>query len=353
MKPPIPSKEQQVLFNLLKGDPPKSLEGIDIGVLFDLFRRHRLFPIATAILSLLEEGERERWKRAIQFRTLRSMQQLTVCHSFVEAFRKEGLEAIPFKGPVLAHILFGNVGARHSSDLDILVRNEDTKRIIELAEREGFELKFPKAGLSERQWRYYRRYKKDIGLHNKEHRIFVELHYSFENYLGLSSSDMDLFIQHTEEVRIGELRFPSMNKHYTFLYLALHGGVHQYRRLFWLRDVAEALISWELDHQKILADAKAMGIERLLGISMELAKEIFSIEIPEEYKEYLQDNRRIIGKLKQTALGYILGPEFPSFKGKMSHHLFMLRLKPELSHYFRTMREIVNRLYIGKFLGGH
>ena len=109
--------------------------------------------MTSEILPLLGEKERERWKGAIQFRTLRSMQQIAVCNSFVEAFRKEGLEAIPFKGPVLAHTLFGNVGARHSSDLDILIRNEDTKRIIELAEREGFELKYPKAGLSDRQWR--------------------------------------------------------------------------------------------------------------------------------------------------------------------------------------------------------
>ena len=353
MKPPEPSKEQQVLFNILKGDTPTSLVGIDTSNLFDLFRRHRLFPMAPALLPMLENEERERWKKAIQFRTLRSMQQLAVCNSFVEAFRKEGLEAIPFKGPVLAHTLFGNMGERHSSDLDILVRNKDTRRIIELATREGFELKFPKTGLSDRQLDYYSRYKKDIGLHNREQGIFLELHYSFENYLGLSSSDMDLFVQNTEEVRIGELRFQSMNNHYTFLYLLMHGGVHQYRRLFWLRDVAQALNSWELDHQKVLSDAKTMGIERLLGIGLELAGEFFNVDIPDAYRGYLENNRKIIGKLKRTALGFIKGPEFPNVRGKLRHHLFMLRLKPEISHYYRTIREIINRFYIGRFLGGH
>ena len=353
MNAPKPSKEQQFLLKLLKGDPPTSLEGINTEVLFDLFRRHRLFPLAPALLPLLVEEERERWKKAIQFRTLRSMHQTAVCSKFVEAFRKEGMEAIPFKGPVLAHMLFGNVGARHSSDLDILVRNEDTKRIIELAGKEGFKLRYPKPGLSDRQWSYYRRYKKDIGLHSSEHGLLVELHYSFENYLGLNSSDMDRFVQHTEEVSIGEARFPGMNKHYTFLYLVLHGGVHQYRRLFWLRDVAEALNRWELDHQKVLSDAKAMGIERLLGISLVLAGELFPVDLPQEYRAYLEENRKTIGKLKRTAYEFILGQEFPGLRGKLKHHLFMLRLKPELSHYFRTIREIANRFYIGKFLGGH
>jgi len=290
VKPPRPSKEQLLLFNIQKGDLPN---------------------------------------------------------------RKEGMEAMPFKGPVQAHMLFGNVGARHSSDLDILIRNEDTKRIIEIAGKEGFDLKFPKPGLSDRQWSYYRRYKKDIGLHSKEQGLLVELHYSFENFLGLDSSDMDLFIKHKEEVSVGDVGFITMSKHYTFLYLALHGGVHQYRRLFWLRDVAEALKGWELDHKKVLSDAKAMGIERLLGISLVLAGELFPVDIPQEYRAYLEENRKIIGKLKRTAYQFILGPEFPDSRGKLKHHLFMLRLKPELSHYFRTMKEIANRFYIGKFLGGH
>ena len=346
MNAPAPAKEQELLFNILKGEVPASLEGIDSELLFELFRRHRLFP-------LLDEDERKRWKQAVQYRTLRSMQQIAACHSFTETFKKEGLEAIPFKGPVLAWTLFGNVGERHSSDLDILVRNADTARIIELAALEGYELEYPQKGLSRRQWKYYSRYKKDIGLLNREKGILVELHYSFENYLGLRSGHMDLFLREKEEVRIGDMHFLCMNRHYTFLYLILHGGVHQYRRLFWLRDVAEALKRWELDHRKVLSDAKDMGLERLLGIGLELAGEVYQVNIPEEYRAYLDEDRKILGKLKQAAWSFILGPEFSGARGKLRHHLFMLRLKPELSHYIRTLRELANRRYIGKFLGGH
>jgi hypothetical protein len=347
------NKEQVLLFNILKGEVPTSLEGIDTELLFELFRRHRLFPLAPALFSLFDEDERKRWNQAVQFRTLRSMQQIAACHKFTQTFEKEGLEAIPFKGPVLAWNLFGNVGERHSSDLDILVRDADIARIIELAGQEGYELEYPDKELSPQQWKYYSRYKKDIGLLNKEKGILVELHYSFENYLGLKSGHMALFLREKEEVRIGDMHFLCMNRHYTFLYLILHGGVHQYRRLFWLRDVAEALKSWKLDHRKVLADAKDMGLERLLGIGLELAGELYKVKIPEAYRAYLDADRKILGKLRQSALSFILGPEFPGPGGKLRHHLFMLRLKPEFSHYSRTLRELVNRRYIGKFMGGH
>jgi hypothetical protein len=353
VKPSQPSKEQQILFDLLKGKVPSNLEGVNTNALFELFRRHRLFPLAPVLFPMLEEEERQRWKQAVQVRTLRSMQQLALCNRFTEAFQKEGILAMPFKGPVLAHMLFGDLGERHSSDLDILIRDPDIQRIIRLAGEEGFELLYPKKGLSARQWRYYLKYKKDIGLVHRESGILVELHHGFENYLGLTSAHMDRFVRETETVRIGDLRFTTMNRHMTFLYLVMHGGVHQYRRLFWLRDVATALEKWELDHGSVLADARNMGIGRLLGISLMLAGELFGTGIPEEYRAYLDRNSAILVKLRQTAYGFILGPEFPDRRGKLRHHRFMLRLKPELSHYFRTVREIVNRFYIGKFLGGH
>ncbi len=353
MHTPKPSNEQQLLFKLLKGDTPASLEGIDTTKLFDLFRRHRLFPLAPVLLSLFDEEERERWKKAIQFRTIRSMHHIAVLGQLINALDKAGIEAFPIKGPVLAYALFGNIGDRHSSDLDILVRNKDMQHIIEIMGREGFVLTYPKTGLSDRQWKYYSRYKKDIGLYSKEHNLLVELHYNIENYMGLKPSDVDLLVQHPVETGIGGLLFKTMNNHHTFLYLTFHGAVHQYRRLFWLRDIAVAINRWELDHQKILEDAQRMGIERMVCVSVELAGELFSVELPEAYSACLAENSKVIGKLKRASLQVILGSEYPAFRGKLSHHLFMLRLKPEMTHYFRTVKEIINRLYIGRFMGGH
>ena len=144
---------------MLKGDLPSSLEGIDTSILFDLFRRHRLFPLAHPLFPLLDEEERERWKMAVQTRTIRSMQQLTVLNQVIESLQEAGIEAFPLKGPILAHTLYGNMSERHSSDLDILVLGADIPRIIDIFRGEGFELIYPKKELTERQWRYYLHYR--------------------------------------------------------------------------------------------------------------------------------------------------------------------------------------------------
>ena len=147
MHVPKPSKEQQLLFNILKGEVPTNLEGIDTKVLFDLFRRHRLFPLAPALFPMLEEEERKRWKAGgpVQNPQIHATYSAAAIN-FTEAFKMQGLEAIPFKGVLFWRILCLEMWAATSSDLDILVRNEDRQRkVIEVAGKEGYELEPKKA----------------------------------------------------------------------------------------------------------------------------------------------------------------------------------------------------------------
>jgi len=350
VKPPLLSKEQEVLFNILKGDNPTSLDGIDTRILFDLFRRHRLFPMAPTLLPLLEEEERERWKKAIQFRTLRSMQQLTVLNKIINSLKELGIEAIPIKGPVLSQQLYGSIGARHFSDLDVLVPGVEISQIIENLETLGFSLKFPKPNTSVRQWKYYTRHKKHFGLYHEKNGVMLELHTSIDNPVLLNSNDVSHFLKKLEKWKVGGTIFHSMTNTYTFLYLTLHGGVHQYRRLFWLRDVAEAMNRWDIDHRDVLAISKKMGIEHILGVSLLLSKEYFNSDIPAVYSDYLKRNQRILQKLKHSSINMITGPEFPDMKRKLERHIFMLRLKASLHYKYRVISELIHRLTIGWML---
>ena len=49
-----------------------------------------------------------------------------------------GVEAIAFKGPVLAAMAYGSIELRQFVDLDILVRQSDLPRIAEILTAEGY-----------------------------------------------------------------------------------------------------------------------------------------------------------------------------------------------------------------------
>ncbi len=249
--------------------------------------------------------------------------------------------------------LYGNLGSRHFVDLDILVREVNIKRILKVAEGVGFSLKFPKADLTSKQWAYYFKYKKDIGLASREQGVFVELHTSIDNHELLNLKEEKRFWENLSSEKIGDTLFHCMNHESTFLYLAYHGGLHQYTRVFWLRDVAAALESWNLDHQKIQIDALKLGIGRLLGVSLELASEYFNAEIPSVYQSYLIEDKKVIRRLKHLCITRILGAESLSFGDRFRRQHYIYLLKPDISYKWVVIRSIYHRWFIGKFLGGH
>ena len=347
------TKEQKVLIGHLCKKLIHSLEEFNIGQLFELFQRHKLFPIASEIIPLLEENEKKQWKNAIQNCTIRSLHLSSMLGNVIRDFRNEGIEAISLKGPVLAYSLYGDIGKRHFGDLDLLVKREDVERVIEFAKGIGYELIHPNSNLSQKQWNYYFKYKKDVGLVNRDKGVFIELHIGVYYHELLKVSEEKLLWQDLSEEVIGGTPVKCMNKDNTFLYLTYHGGQHQYFRLFWLRDVAEAIRRWELDHQKILENAKSLGIERLLGVSLELAKEFFAVEIPSDYKEYLKEDETRIQKLKRLCIERILGPEELTVMGKLQRHYFLWLLKSGIKYKWAVINSIFHRWYIRKFLGGH
>ncbi len=347
------TEEQKVLIELLCKKFINSLEELNIGQLFELFQRHKLFPIASEIIPLLEENEKKQWKNAIQNCTLGSMHLSSMLGVVIGDFRNEGIEAISLKGPVLAYSLYGDIGKRNFGDLDLLVQREDVERVIELANGIGYELIHPKQNLSQKRWNYYFKYKKDVGLANRDNGVFIELHIGIYYHELLKSSQEELLWQDLSEEVIGGTPVKCMNKDNTFLYLTYHGGQHQYSRLFWLRDVAEVIRRWELDHQKILENAKSLGIERLLGVSLELVKEFFDVEVPSDYVEYLEEDETRIQKLKQLCINRILGPEELNVMGKLRRHYYLLLLKSGIKYKWAVINSIFHRWYIRKFLGGH
>ncbi len=267
---PSPSNEQQVLLNLLKGDLPGSLEGINTTVLFELFQRHRLFPLASGLLPLLEAEERTRWKLAIQRGSVRALGFVSRLIEILEKLEPRGIQALPLKGPVLAQALYGDISQRHMRDLDLLVRETELQQALLVIQELGYVLKFPEKELTDRQWKRYLRHQYDVALVHPEQGSVLELHTRIA-YPGLLGGMEHLITEDIAAMEIAGQSVRCMSQESTFLYLAIHGAHHLFFRLFWLRDLAEAISSWDLDHSGILEKARQMGAERMLGLGLRLA----------------------------------------------------------------------------------
>jgi hypothetical protein len=346
---PTPTKEQQLLFNLLKGVPPTTLEGIDTALLFDLFRRHRLFPLAPALIPMLEEKEQERWSRALRLGSVRTLRFTSMLHEVVEGLREEGIGAMPLKGPVLAQALYGDVGQRHMRDLDLLVTRGDLPEALQVLQRSGYLLKSPTRSLTPRQWRLYLRHQYDVALVHQQQGAILELHTRI-TYPGLLGGAEQLLTESREQIEISGTTVECMTREATFLYLVLHGAHHLFFRLFWLRDLAEALKRWELDHEQILDMARQMGMERMLGLGLRLAKAIFNAPVPDTYRALLDDHAPMLKRLEHRCRRAMLTPNYYGKWNRVNVLCFSMALRPGWMHRCRTLSSVWHRWIVRRLL---
>src|SRR5205823_6122929 len=113
-----------------RGDPPEhSRFSRTVWIPNDCFKlgqQHGLVPLLYRKLSRATAGPPSSLLESIRrqdeinaHRTLWLTRELLHIH---KALTASGLEVLPYKGPILAQCLYGNLGIRQFSDLDLLVR---------------------------------------------------------------------------------------------------------------------------------------------------------------------------------------------------------------------------------------
>ena len=339
------------MFRLLRGEFTSLPEGTDPDRLLQLLQRHRLMPLSAPVREQLPEEQQEQWKMLLQQKTLQSLKISAETAHLIQALKREGIVAIPLKGSVLAHTLYGDVGLRHFNDIDLLIDRADLEQTAEVLSGLGYRQLYP-CSLSPRQERVYTRYKKDAGFFNREQRLFIELHYGIYVHELLRRADEPAIRDATEKVELHNEEIVVFDRATTFIYLVYHGCLHQFFRLFWLRDVAEALQRWELDHAAILEKMRSLGLERMAGIAMLLAERWFAVQVPDPFRKVISEEPAV-QRLVESCQQRILGPEQESFSMKFRRHRYLLGLKPGLKYKWAVLWSIFQRWRIRKFMGGH
>ena len=111
--------------------------GIDWQLFLRTVQRHGMLPIV--YLRLSETGVSSVPPTVISF-LRRSFQETTWRNTLLageltrvlDLLASHGIDAVPFKGPVLAALAYENVAMRQFSDLDLLVQHHERARTREL-----------------------------------------------------------------------------------------------------------------------------------------------------------------------------------------------------------------------------
>lgn len=205
-------------------------------------------------------------------------------------FNKNSIDFISIKGPLLAKSLYGDYSnSRRSGDLDVLINENDIIKADRVLQDNNYSLIINKAIIQSYLSEKYKNFKLKTDQHiayiSETNRNFIELHWRLSHPIEINT-----FSTQTDNL-LGE-KIKTLSPEDSALYLFRHGSKHYYHAMFWLMDIAVLLQDKKLNWNYIIDRAKKYDVYRGMISGAILAEKLFAIELPENLKQEISNNKK-------------------------------------------------------------
>lgn len=210
--------------------------------------------------------------------SLRNLVMIRELIQLLDAFSSIEISSVPFKGPVMAIDLYGDLSMRQFSDLDLLIHLADLDKASEILLENGYEpeYRFNRSQLSAfiKSDHHQRFVNPNLG-------IMVELHWSiYPPIYKIPRIDMGDIWKRAEKNTVFGREVLGFSQSDLLLYLCVHGAKHGWERLSWICDLAMLIKKNEVDFDGVIRLAEEAGCIRLLFLGLLLAEELQLVKLP-------------------------------------------------------------------------
>jgi hypothetical protein len=316
---------------------------LDWKTFLDLAEHHGVLPIAASNLiehRFIKSGCIDSGRRVPSEieRSLRSAYEANLRRSLwfsgelarlMQNFERLQAPVIPYKGPVLAQSIYGDVGLRSFSDLDFLISPRDFERAKQALAEIGY---CPTVELTPAVERLWLRIGYERSFDGAAGKNLVELQWALlSHFYAVDSHQAELriedLIERAGRTLVGGREMPCLSPEDSLLVLCLHAAKHLWTRLIWLCDIAETVQGTEIDYELLFSRARKLGVSRIVGISFWLAKNVIHGKLPAPVAAMIEANPQVA----------VLGREFGQRLKRRAAYDF------ESTDYFRLIMKTRER----------
>jgi Uncharacterised nucleotidyltransferase len=331
---------------VLKGNSfSGNIDEIDWKKFIELAIKHRLISHVLQHSEYLAENfPIPTYEKLIDVRLKHSKTSLNYAIHAIRIFQEFKEKSIPhifFKGPLLSLELYNDIGYRNFGDIDVLVEKKDAEKAKDILEELGFTCFYPKIKLTEKQ--------KEVNYSISHHYQFVhpvqaikiELHWNITNpksFFGVESHDI---ISNSLSLKVSNYELPYISKIENIVFQAAHGSIHQWYRLFWIKDFSKLLTMVNSEDLKKAYDlSKKLKLQNCFIQACLLSNLLYKTEVPDF------ENFRIKKHLFKTPLNSITNTDLSKqgLKGKIKFVFYRIRLKPDFNYYFELLYRLRTHL---------
>jgi len=201
-------------------------------------------------------------------------------------FKAEGIDAIPFKGPLLAAWIYHNLALRPFGDLDLLVHKQDVLKCRELLIFQGYRLWIQ---MTDAQEMAHLQSEHAYRLVGDDNGVIVELHWDLIPRYFAFPLDVEQLWGRLESIPFAGTIVKSFKAEDLLLILCMHGAKHHWSRLGWICDIAELIrVPQALNWKQMMEQARQLNGMRRLFLGLFLARDLLGATLPEEVSHRLE-----------------------------------------------------------------
>ena len=305
---------------------------IDWGHLIQLAHHHRVIPLLYRSLidtcsdlvpkSVLEELEAY-FRSNLRHNLFLTGQLIKLLHTF----KASDIQAIPYKGPLMAASIYGNLALRQFNDLDILVHERDYRRTKEILISQGFR------SIKEFDW--------ETSYLDPSGRVTVDLHQGLTSRLYPFSLDFEGLWRRLEPISIGGATISQLSPEDMLIILCIQlakDGWEGKYQLAKICDIAEQRrIHQYMDWKWIMEEVRRLRSQRILLVCLTLTAQVLGTVLPKEVLRSIQvdplastlasqERKRVFEEVSERS------PSFINVAG--SHCQFRERVRDKIYPYY-------------------
>jgi len=305
---------------------------IDWHLLLQVAQRNQVIPLLYATLTkrcshALPKFTLDELNSFIRINTKRNYLLTKKLFQIIDAFNEAGIAVIPFKGPVLAQLIYGDITLRSFTDIDILVKKEDLNQAKAIVTDHGLRLTTQVPANLESK---YQALDKDFQFADDKNIIKLDLHWALIHWHFASSISIERLWRNTEKVKIFNREISNFQANDLLIILCAHGSKHQWKCLQWLCDIAELIRTFEdIDWDEVISRSREHHALRAVLLGLHLAENLLDVSLPDSVLTKI-NNDKTMRLLATKIKGTIFQPGHDA-DNALSNPIFQIYLKENFS----------------------
>jgi hypothetical protein len=196
----------------------------------------------------------------------------------IDHLRESGIPCVPFKGPALARLVYGDVALRYATDLDVLVAMSDVARAVEVLMGSGWRLA---SQVQTDQHDLLEAAECELLLEHIATGLFLELHWRTGPRFAHASFAAEPLIARARPCELLGREVTCLRDSDHFLVLCVHGATHRWDQLELVCTIAE-FIGGDLvsDWATLLDRAGRLECRRRVLVAAALARGLVGVDLP-------------------------------------------------------------------------